>query len=105
MRLSELSESFSNITIQCHDNPDADAIASAFGLFCFFQEQGVKTEILYGGNYQIKKPNLKLMIQKLGIPIHYKAESGAHIRGLLITVDCQYGSGNVTLISKFSPGA
>ncbi|MDD2968531.1 MAG: DHH family phosphoesterase [Lachnospiraceae bacterium] len=102
MRLSELSETFSTITIQCHDNPDADAIASAFGLFCFFQEQGVKTEIIYGGNYQIHKPNLKLMLHKLGIPIRYKADEGSHIRGLLITVDCQYGSGNVTI---FQPDA
>jgi len=102
MRLSELTKLFSQITIQCHDNPDADAIASAFGLFCFFQEQGIKTQIIYGGNYQIQKPNLKMMLEKLGIPVSYRPERGTKLKGLLITVDCQYGAGNVT---RFVPDA
>ena len=102
MRLSELTKLFSQITIQCHDNPDADAIASAFGLFCFFQEKGIKTQIIYGGNYQIQKPNLKMMLEKLGIPVSYRPERGTKLKGLLITVDCQYGAGNVT---RFVPDA
>lgn len=35
MMLEELL-GYDRITIQCHDNPDADAIASGFGLYCFF---------------------------------------------------------------------
>lgn len=34
MMLEELL-GYDRITIQCHDNPDADAIASGFGLYCF----------------------------------------------------------------------
>ena len=33
MMLDELL-GYDRITIQCHDNPDADAIASGFGLYC-----------------------------------------------------------------------
>ena len=39
MMLEELL-GYDRITIQCHDNPDADAIASGFGLYCFFRDQG-----------------------------------------------------------------
>ncbi len=35
MRLSELDR-FETVTIQCHDNPDPDALASAFGLYKYF---------------------------------------------------------------------
>ena len=35
MRLKELLQ-FDEIIIQCHDNPDADAIASGYGLYCYF---------------------------------------------------------------------
>ncbi len=95
MRLSELKSFYSNITIQCHDNPDADAIASAYGLFCFFRDLGLETQMIYSGNYQIQKPNLKLMLEKLAIPIQYVREK-KKVKGMLVTVDCQYGAGNVT---------
>lgn len=32
MKLKELLH-YDNIVIQCHDNPDADAIASGYGLY------------------------------------------------------------------------
>lgn len=34
MMLDELL-GYDHVTIQCHDNPDADAIASGYGLYCF----------------------------------------------------------------------
>ena len=37
MMLDELL-GYDRVTIQCHDNPDADAIASGFGLYCFFRD-------------------------------------------------------------------
>ena len=95
MRLREL-EKFEKITIQCHDNPDADSIASAYGLLLYFQEKKKEVEIIYGGRNQITKTNLVLMLDKLNIPIRYRAFDGEKIEGLLITVDCQYGAGNVT---------
>ncbi len=95
MRLREL-ERFDTITIQCHDNPDPDAIASAFGLFRYFTGKGKNARIIYSGPYRIRKSNLMLMIRELGIDIsYYPAETG-RITGLLLTADCQYGQGNVT---------
>ena len=39
MMLDELL-GYDHVTIQCHDNPDADAIASGYGLYCFFRDKG-----------------------------------------------------------------
>lgn len=98
MKLKEL-QGYSNITIQCHDNPDADAIASGYGLYCFFHDKGKDVSLVYSGRNEISKSNLKLMVEKLNIPIRYISPDRVkeiHLSGLLITVDCQYGAGNVT---------
>ena len=99
MKLQNL-EQFNPITIQCHDNPDADAIASGFGLYCYFQSKGKDVSLVYSGKYEIRKSNLRLMIDKLQIPIEYIpiTEEPVYRQGLLITTDCQYGAGNVTKI-------
>ncbi len=92
-------ESFEQITIQCHDNPDADAIASGYGLYCYFTDKGKKADLVYSGKNQIQKSNLCGMIRELKIPIQYvepMPEGRVYRPGLLITVDCQYGAGNVT---------
>ena len=94
-RLKELLQ-YDKITVQCHDNPDADAIASGYGLYLYFKEQGKDVTLLYGGNYRIQKDNLKLMVEELEIPIIYEENKNKKISGLLITVDCQYGAKNVT---------
>ena len=93
MKLYDLLD-FENIVIQCHDNPDADALASAYGLYTFFKEHEKQVEIIYGGRNKIRKSNLVLMVEELHIPVRY-AES-LETPQLLITVDCQYGEGNVT---------
>lgn len=100
MRLKDL-ETFRTITIQCHDNPDADALASGFGLYCYFQSKGIETRLIYSGRNQIQKANLKLMMEELQLPVEYwqPMHSGVmKVEGLLITVDCQYSAGNVTLL-------
>ncbi|MCD7835668.1 MAG: DHH family phosphoesterase, partial [Lachnospiraceae bacterium] len=101
MRLSDLEE-FSSVTIQCHDNPDADAIGSGFGLYKYFKSRGKNTSLIYSGQNRIQKANLKLMVEKLDIPIVYVEAADRHIDGLLITVDCQYGAGNVTRLDADS---
>lgn len=93
MELKELL-GYNDIVIQCHDNPDADALASGYGLYLYFSEKGKTVRFVYGGNYKIQKSNLVLMVQELEIPIEY-ADS-LDKPELLITVDCQYGQGNVT---------
>lgn len=101
MTLKDL-EIYDPITIQCHDNPDADAIGSGYGLYCYFKSKGKDVRLVYSGRNQITKSNLLLMIEKLEIPIDYMNPFRGevlHVEGLLITVDCQYGAGNVTGIS------
>ena len=39
MYLNELDQ-YDSITIQAHDNPDADAIASGYALYVYFQAKG-----------------------------------------------------------------
>lgn len=100
MRLHDL-EKFRNITIQCHDNPDADALASGYGLYLYFQSKGIDTKLVYSGSNRIQKANLKLMVEHLQIPVEYwqpMKDCPLRVEGLLITVDCQYGAGNVSRI-------
>lgn len=100
MQLNELLE-HNEITIQAHDNPDADSIASGYALYLYFKAKGKKVSFIYSGRYEIQKTNLKLMIKHLGIPIQYRNPNRCDkfIKGLLITVDCQYGAGNVQYFS------
>ena len=91
-------DGYNPITIQCHDNPDADAIASGYGLYCYFQSKGKDVSLVYSGRNQIQKSNLVLMRDMLKIPVEYipVGEEPVYRPGLLITADCQYGAGNVT---------
>lgn len=98
MKLAQL-EQFNPITVQCHDNPDADALASGFGLYTYFKDKGKDVRLVYAGRNQIQKKNLTMMVSKLNIPVMYLENTDIPIEGLLITVDCQYGAGNVTKMS------
>jgi len=95
----DVLEQYSKITIQCHDNPDADAIGAGYGLYCYFKEKGKDVRLIYAGRAEITKSNLKLLVEKLNIPIEYVADTkDLFLDGILVTVDCQYGAGNVTYI-------
>lgn len=48
MKLSNLI-SYDSITIQCHDNPYADAIASVFALYTYFQSKKMQLFISFRG--------------------------------------------------------
>lgn len=97
MKLSKLLQ-YNQIIVQCHDNPDADAIASGFGVYTYLKMHGKKVRLLYGGRNVIRKSNLVMMIKELEIPIeNVRHTSGEEPAELLVTVDCQYGEGNVTL--------
>ena len=95
--MSELLN-FRSIVIQAHDNPDADAIASGYGLWLYFRLRGKKVRLIYGGSRPISKSNLVLMVKQLQIPIEHM-EALHDEPDLLLTVDCQYGERNV---QKFS---
>ena len=92
--------SYSDIVIQCHDNPDADALGSAFALYTYLLQNGKKPRMIYSGFDFIKKSNLRLMVETLKIPVEHIKEPISP--ELLVCVDCQYGQGNVY---KFEAGS
>lgn len=94
MKLSDLL-SYDKIVIQCHDFPDADTIASGYGIYCYLKNNGKSPELIYSGKKKISKPNLLMMTEMLHIPLKY-AEEISEPPQLLITVDCVHGESNVT---------
>ena len=92
MRLRDLLK-YDTIVVQCHNNPDADAIASGYGVYTYLKENGKEVRLVYSGFARIQKSNLCLMIETLEIPIEYV--DTLEEPSLLVTVDCQYGEGNV----------
>ncbi|SDB48561.1 nanoRNase/pAp phosphatase, hydrolyzes c-di-AMP and oligoRNAs [Pseudobutyrivibrio sp. YE44] len=104
MKLSQLLK-FDNIIVQCHNTPDADALASGMALTKYLKEKGKNVCFVYGGNFEITKSNLKLMISDLQIDVHYVGHQvqlaqllglrEQEIPELLITIDSQYGEGNI----------
>ena len=93
MKLSLLLK-YKNIVIQCHDNPDADAICSGYVLYRFFLSHGIKARFIYSGNFKISKSNLVYLINELKIPIEFVSSLKTK-PDLLLLADCQYGEGNV----------
>jgi len=97
LRLSSFLD-YKHIVIQCHDNPDADALASGYALCYYLHKNDIPVRFIYSGKYQIKKSNLLLMIKSLSIPIEYV--TALDMPDLLIMVDCQYGESNDRLCCK-----
>ncbi len=95
MKLSDLLK-FNDIVIQCHDNPDADALASGYALHWYFTKMGKKPTFIYRGKNKIQKSNLMIMKEALEIPVSYEPDFD-RVPELLVTADCQYGQKNVTL--------
>ena len=57
LKLSDFCR-YQKVVIQCHDNPDADALASGFVLRWFLAKKGVDVRFVYGGANPITKSNL-----------------------------------------------
>ena len=89
MELKEFLK-YKNIVIQCHDNPDADALASGYALMWYFAQNKKEARFIYRGRNEIQKSNLKMMIKELEVPVKYDPFFTDE-PDLLITVDCQYG--------------
>ncbi len=94
MKLRDLLK-YNDIVIQCHDNPDADALASGYGLWWYLKKNGKRPRFIYRGKNKIQKSNLVLMLSFLEIPVKYEPDFSDNPE-LLVTVDCQYGQRNVT---------
>jgi len=87
--------SYKKICIQCHNNPDSDAIASAFGVYRYLKSNDIEASIIYSGKQAFKKNAIKMMVRECEIPIQY-VDSLPEC-DLLLLVDCQYGQGNTTV--------
>ena len=92
MKLTDLNR-FNQIVIQLHNDPDADAAGSGYALYRYFKSLGKNVRLIYGGRKPVSKSNMKLLISELNIPLEFVSE--IEPPELLITVDCQYGEGNV----------
>ena len=94
LRLSDLSQ-YKDVVIQCHDNPDADALACGYAMQWYLKKKDIEAKLIYGGRSRIQKSNLVKMVELLDIGIEHVTELDKP--ELLICVDCQYGESNVTL--------
>ncbi len=84
-----------NIAVQCPDNPDADSIAAAFGLRDFFKKAGKHVNCFYAGERPVAQPNLVEMLRLLDFNLEHRPGAQTH-DGLLLMLNCQPGSDNVT---------
>lgn len=90
---------FDDIVIQCHNSPDADAIACGFAIQEYLKSNNKKARIVYGGAQHIQKSSYLLMLEELDISVeHIQDTSKLGKVQLLITVDCQPGESNVDWI-------
>ena len=94
MQLNELLK-YNDIVIQCHDNPDADALSSGYAVYWYLKKMGKDPKFIYRGNKKIDKSNLLIMIDRLDVPVSYEPDFDRKPE-LLVIVDCQYGQQNVT---------
>ena len=99
MELSELLQ-YDKIVIQCHDEPDADAFASGYAVYCYLTDHGRHPRFIYAGWNASLKPNLQHMKDLLQIPVEHAA-SLEERPDLLIMTDCRYGERNA---QKFEAG-
>ena len=88
---------YDDIVVQVHHNPDADAIASGFALCRYLERNGKKPRLFYAGEREISKPNMLIMLNKLGIQVSQieNLNENGTLPQLLVTVDCFHGEGNV----------
>jgi nanoRNase/pAp phosphatase (c-di-AMP/oligoRNAs hydrolase) len=87
------------ILILCHNNPDPDSIASAFGLhFLLARRFGIRSLIAYGG--VVTRAENKTMIQRLRIKMARLSEIDHARFHHIALVDAQPGTGNNLLESR-----
>ena len=79
--------------IQTHNFPDADAIASAFGMQTLLSAFGVKATIIYVG--KIDKFNTRQMIESLGIELILAEDAGLLESDAIVLVDSQKYNSNI----------
>lgn len=90
------------VLIMPHDNPDPDALASAWGLsFVLKKERDISATIAYGG--LIGRAENRAMVHELEIPLHPYSRSLLNKHKRVIMVDCQPHTGNSSLPNDIDP--
>jgi phosphoglycolate phosphatase len=90
---------YQKVYIQTHNHPDADAIASAWGMKKLVEKLGKEAEIIFFGNH-LFKPNIDNLVNQYRIKMTVIGEGFAiGPDELLIVVDGQYGTGNVCRVT------
>ena len=85
VKLSDLLDFDGPVAIQCHNVPDADAMASGYALWRYFHAHG-KRPLFFHGGPPISKPNLLWLREEISIPIEHRPDL-KEWNGMLITVD------------------
>ncbi len=104
MKLQDLLN-YHKIAVQCHDAPDADALACLYAVYWYLKENGRTARLIYGSplgeETLIQKSSLKHMLKDLGLEgivqhiTHLEDEPD-----LLLYVDCHPGEPNVRLFGQ-----
>ncbi|MEW6139689.1 MAG: DHH family phosphoesterase [Thermodesulfobacteriota bacterium] len=90
------------VLILCHNNPDPDSIASAYGLsFLMTKAFGVRSVIGYGG--VVTRAENKAMVQRLRIKMNQMSRVVPSRYYGMAAVDAQPGTGNNLLKPDMSP--
>jgi nanoRNase/pAp phosphatase (c-di-AMP/oligoRNAs hydrolase) len=95
-RLSALAESLDRgrpVTVQTHDFPDIDAVASAWGLSALLRLRGFESGCAYSG--ELRSRSLKSLIKNLGIELGPPGPGSEEAQ--LLIVDGSPANDNVTL--------
>jgi nanoRNase/pAp phosphatase (c-di-AMP/oligoRNAs hydrolase) len=106
-KLDELADALSRvgqhqILVLAHNNPDPDAIASAYGFsFLLHKRMGTRSVLGYGG--VVARAENKAMIQRLRIPIVQMPRVVQSSYYAAVLLDAQPGTGNNLLDSKGEP--
>lgn len=95
-RLRDAVSGGGHLLILTHDNPDPDALASAFALMKLLEElNGVSARIGFGG--LVGRAENRTMVQELGLPITPAWTVSFEDVDLIALVDTQPGTGNNSL--------
>ncbi|WP_275372750.1 DHH family phosphoesterase [Clostridium tertium] len=100
LRLENLTQ-YKTVYIQPHNFPDADAIASAYGLYKLLDSIGIRAKIICPtSRNESTKPNLDKMIRQIESEITFNVKSIPEDKEdfALVIIDVQYGNSNITNI-------
>lgn len=92
-RLLHLLESFQQVTVVMHDNPDPDAIATGWAIHCLIEERLQMPVRLVAGGAIVRAEN-KHMVELLSPPVELISTLADDPYTATILVDCSIGTTN-----------